>query len=87
MSDQEITELFRKEQAARSSWLVVIAAAIITTILVSLLDQWFLGGLVIGGLILILVIENVRRTWDFGGSIRFGIALGMLGAWLVWRFV
>jgi len=65
---------------------VLVVAAAATTILVTLFDQWVLGGFVIGTLILMLVIENVRRSWKFGGSVRLGIALGILVAWLIWRF-
>ena len=87
MDEKEATEeLSREGRATRNSWLIVIAAAVITTILVTLLDQWLLGGLLIGGLLIMLVVENIRRTWDIGSSIRFGIALGLLGAWLVWKF-
>ena len=79
-------ELPNPDRRTQWSWVAVIVTAIVSTLLVTLLDQWILGGLVIGGLFLMLVVENIARTLTLGNSIQFGIALGLMAGWLLWRF-
>ena len=86
-TDQHGTDLAGQEgRRARQSWALVVAAAISAAALVAL-NRWFAGGIVIGALVLMLAIENTRRSWTLGSAIRFGAAIGLLAGWLVVRFV